>query len=258
MPVALLLPAQRQLNLRPQLRPPSRPRSRLPLKLLPPPRSQSPLPLRLLSLLRQRLIALLAVSMSANAMEAMATSAVASADQNAEAATVKAAVIAVLKISEELELHPADTAVTLAAQDAVMVELSPRKAALTVHALSRRAAPMGLAMSLSRRMAVLTVLAVDALMDPAAEDAEFAKARAVTDVLTDARNAEVMDAESVPAEDSSGRRRRLLRLSTRQGLPLQFTRLELPHLFIRLSLRLRHALAAEAKDAPDVATEATS
>ncbi len=248
MPVALLLPAQRPLNLSLLLRLPSRPRSRLPLKSLPPPRSQSPLPLRLPPLLRQRLIAPLAVSMPADALKAMAISAVANADQPAMAVMVKAALIAVLTVSTELKLHPADTAVTLAAQDAVMAELSPRRAALTVHAMS----------SLSRRTAAMAIPVTDAPMDPAEEDAELARARAATDVLTDARDAEVMDAKSAPAKDSSGKRRSLLLLSTRLELSHLFTRLDLPHPFTRLSLRLRPAMAAEAKDAPDVDTRATS
>jgi len=133
--------------------------------------------------------------MSANAMEAMAISAVANADQHAMAVTVKAAANAVLTVSTELELHPADTAVTLAAQDAVMAELSSRRAALTALAMP----------SLSRRTAAMAIPAMDAPMDPAEEDAELAKARVATDVLTDARDAEVMDAKSAPAKDSSGK-----------------------------------------------------
>ncbi len=253
------MPAHRLLNLRLLLRLPSRPQSRLPLRLLPPPRSQSPLP----PLLRQRLSALLAVSMPAIALKAMATSAVANADQHAILATDKAAVIAVLRASTESELHPADTAVTLAAQDAVMTEFIEFTEFTEFTRLSpRNLAPMVLAMimSLSRKSAALTVPAVDATMDPAAaRDAVFARARAVTDVLTDARNAEVMDAESAPEEDSSGKKLRLSHLSTELRLSHPCTELRLSHLpCTRLSLRLRPAMAAEAKDAPDVVTEATS
>ena len=177
--------------------------------------------------------------MPADAMEAMETSAVANADHHAMAAMEEAAPNAVL--ANYLCPPPADTAVEEAAPDAVLAELSLRRAALTVHvmSLSRRPALMALAMSLSRRTTALTVLAMDAPMDHAEEDAKLAKARAATDALTDARNAEVLDAKSAPAEVSSSKLKRL------------------PHPFTRLNLRLRHAQVAEAKDAQDVAIRVT-